>query len=138
MATTVRRNATAPTWARRVTVCWDCAPVDVPRDGEDTPAKLVRSSFMLNLPIIYLSKFLTPTISIVIIFKDILNLFGPTFTLSARSSSCTEIFQILREKERDLTQSYDGSPYVPTENSTVNGQHKNAIKLRLHNYCGPT
>ena len=36
----------------------------------------------------------------------------------------------LREKEGDLTQSYDKTP-IPTENSKTNGQHKNATKTSI-------
>ena len=45
-----------------------------------------------------------------------------------------------REKGRDLTQSYDKSPYTrkkknPKSNVTTHKRHQ---KLRLHNDCGPT
>ena len=44
-----------------------------------------------------------------------------------------------REKEGDLTQSYDKTPYTNRkfENQKDN-THKRHQKLRLHNDCGPT
>ena len=42
-----------------------------------------------------------------------------------------------REKERDLTQSYDKSPYNNGKfNNQVTTQNRHK-KLRLHNDCGP-
>ena len=42
-----------------------------------------------------------------------------------------------REKERDLTQSYDEKPYTNTIQQTIDNT-KTTQKLRLHNDCGPT
>ena len=42
------------------------------------------------------------------------------------------------KKEKDLTQSYDKSPNTHRKIQKATWQHKNATKIRLHNDCGPT
>ena len=45
----------------------------------------------------------------------------------------------LREKGRDLTQSYDKSPYTNRNVKRAKGQHKQRHKkVRLNSGCGPT
>ena len=44
----------------------------------------------------------------------------------------------IREKERDLTQSYDKSPYTQKSKKQRDNTKKRHQKLRLHNDCGPT
>ena len=44
-----------------------------------------------------------------------------------------------REKEGDLTQSYDKTPYTNRKiRKPKDNTHKRHQKLRLHNDCGPT
>ena len=43
-----------------------------------------------------------------------------------------------REKEGDLTQSYDKTPYTNRKFENQRTTHKRHQKLRLHNDCGPT
>ena len=43
-----------------------------------------------------------------------------------------------REKEGDLTQSYDKIPYTNRKLENQRTTHKRHQKLRLHNDCGPT
>ena len=43
-----------------------------------------------------------------------------------------------REKEGDLTQSYDKTPYTNRKFENQRITHKRHQKLRLHNDCGPT
>ena len=43
------------------------------------------------------------------------------------------LFKLEKNKERDLTQSYDKSPYTNRKFKKGKWQHENAIKLRLHN-----
>ena len=43
-----------------------------------------------------------------------------------------------REKEGDLTQSYDKTPYTKRKFENQRTTHKRHQKLRLHNDCGPT
>ena len=43
-----------------------------------------------------------------------------------------------REKEGDLTQSYDKTPYTNRKFENKRTTHKRHQKLRLHNDCGPT
>ena len=45
---------------------------------------------------------------------------------------------ITREKEGDLTQSYDKTPYTNRRFENQRTTHKRHQKLRLHNDCGPT
>ena len=45
---------------------------------------------------------------------------------------------ITREKEGDLTQSYDKTPYTNRKFENQRTTHKRHQKLRLHNDCGPT
>ena len=45
----------------------------------------------------------------------------------------------LREKGRDLTQSYDNDPYTSRNVKRAKWQHKQRHKkVRLHSGCGPT
>ena len=45
----------------------------------------------------------------------------------------------IREKGRDLTQSYDKSPYTNRNDKRAKWQHKQRHKkVRLHSGCGPT
>ena len=44
---------------------------------------------------------------------------------------------ITREKEGDLTQSYDKTPYTNRKFENQRTTHKRLQKLRLHNDCGP-
>ena len=44
----------------------------------------------------------------------------------------------LREKEGDLTQSYDKTPYTNRKFENKRTTHKRHQKFRLHNDCGPT
>ena len=43
-----------------------------------------------------------------------------------------------REKEGDLTQSYDKTPYTNRKIRNQRTTHERHQKLRLHNDCGPT
>ena len=43
-----------------------------------------------------------------------------------------------REKEGDLTQSYDKTPYTNRKFENHRTTHKRHKKIRLHNDCGPT
>ena len=46
---------------------------------------------------------------------------------------------MVREKGRDLTQSYDISPYTNRNVKRAKWQHKQRYKkVRLHSGCGPT
>ena len=45
---------------------------------------------------------------------------------------------LYREKEGDLTQSYDKTPYTNRKFENQRTTHKRHQKLRLHNDCGPT
>ena len=42
------------------------------------------------------------------------------------------------DKGRDLTQSYDKSPYTNRNVKRAKWQHKQRKKVRLHSSCGPT
>ena len=50
------------------------------------------------------------------------------------------VFNIIREKGRDLTQSYDN--FKPLHRQKISKSnvttHKRHLKLRLHSDCGPT
>ena len=48
------------------------------------------------------------------------------------------VFVIRREKEGDLTQSYDKTPYTNRKFENQRTTHKRHQKLRLHNDCVPT
>ena len=50
----------------------------------------------------------------------------------------TTVFFFAREKEGDLTQSYDKTPYTNRKFENQRTTHKRHQKLRLHNDCGPT
>ena len=54
-----------------------------------------------------------------------------------RPCGCTRIYipRIQREKERDLTQSYDKTPYTNRKFENQRTTHKRHQKLRLHNDC---
>ena len=52
---------------------------------------------------------------------------------------CRDSVTVLREKGRDLTQSYDKSPYANRYVKRAKWQHKKRRKkVRLHSGCGPT
>ena len=48
------------------------------------------------------------------------------------------IIHLYREKEGDLTQSYDKTPYTNRKFENQGTTHKRHQKLRLHNDCEPT
>ena len=53
-------------------------------------------------------------------------------------SECNMIVCLLGEKGRDLTQSYDESPYTNRKLNSQLTTQKRRQKFRLHNDCGPT
>ena len=81
---------------------------------------------------------------ILLAYRTEVDVTASSFALASREtekmlSPMTSLEQcLLKEKGRDLTQSYDKSPNTNRKIEKATRQHKTPQKLRLLNDCGPT